>query len=151
MSSSTNSRGYFSIYRLNLFSFSIIFFLHFCPGEVSLNIRVLCPSAWEGLLVGRGRSPKARTLLPSSAPWLWLHQVGSRSCCGHCWSGVTPHWILEQDLPQELSWEDPLAPRALLRDALGAPSSKLGWDHSLSDSWCCQDPLAAECVEMGVR
>lgn len=147
------------------------FFFHFYPVEVSLNIRVLCNSAWEahpaervcwwqsacGLLflparlMGRGRSHKTRTLLLSTAPWLWFStccsyqvslwrsQVRSRSCCRHCWSGMTPHWLLEQDLAQELSWPMPQqwGPTVLLRDALWAPSTRLGWIHSLSYSWHC--------------
>lgn len=81
---------FLSIYRLNLLRVSFFFFFHFCPGEVSLHIRVLCPSAleahpaervcwWQGVcgllflptgLMGRGRSRNARTLLPSTDPWL---------------------------------------------------------------------------------
>lgn len=73
--------GLLSIYRLNLFSFSFVFFSCCCPWEVSLDIRVqhsCCPvcsahQPWMLTLVNRFASGRAPT--------------GCWSCWLGCWAG----------------------------------------------------------------
>lgn len=80
--------GLLSIYRLNLFSFSFVFFSCCCPWEVSLDIRVqhsCCPvcsahQPWMLTLVNRFASGRAPT--------------GCWSCWLGCWDLSSFHWSL---------------------------------------------------------
>lgn len=170
------------MYRLNLFSSSTISFpitvLERFPSISGCSAvqagRLILPTGFAGgrapvgcscCLLGwwaRGRSHKARTLLPSPDPWLWfstcyLYQAGlwrsqvrSRPCCRPWWSGMTLHWLLEQDLPRELSWplQQSWGPTALLRDAPGwdgicpclVPGIVSGCDVIPSSGLCCVQP-----------
>lgn len=149
-----------SMYRLNLSSFSIPPFLSwrgFPQYQGALQLSLGGSPCWEGLLVaehlwaalgacwadGQGRKPLSQDLTSFhwSLVWfstsylyqvsLWRTQVRSRPCCRHCWSGMTPHWLLEGCTlsPQHQTGMGSLP---VLFLAL------------------CQDPLAADCVEMGV-